>query len=244
MSDLFRSARSVLRRADYHIANLESEIETFTDTKPYTYICENNGNGTETHLYIFSQEFSDDISCIMFDAVNNLRAALDQMAFAVAVKHRGLSERFAYFPFTKDVRFWADRINGAKKDFPAEILALFERCKPYKGGNDTLWAVDYVANVKKHALLIPIGFGRAAIWQSNPGSDTILHGVWVSDKYEIKYTAPRDQHGAQRNFTYSIVISDAEEVINGKTPVSLLDAMRGEVTAVFAEAETICASMG
>jgi hypothetical protein len=244
MSDPFRSARSVLRRASHHIANLKQEIEVFTDTKPYTYRCEDNGNGFETHLYIFSPDFSDDISCIMFDAVNNLRAALDQMAYAIAFKYRGPSKNYAYFPFTKDFAFWDDRINGAKNDFPPEIIAFFERCQPYKGGNNTLWAVDYIANVKKHALLIPVGFGRAVVWQSNPGSDAILHGVWVSDKYEIKYTSPRDQHETQRNFTYSIVISDTEEVIDRQAPIALLDAICIEVARVIAEMEVICERIG
>lgn len=240
---MFTSAKSVLRRADHHIANLETEIHTLTPTKPYTYLVEDNGNGTDTHIYSFDKTFSDDMACIVFDAVNNLRTCLDQMTNAIAIRHRGPSKQWAYFPFSTCAE-WKNRVNGLKNDIPAKLLALFESFDAYKGGNDTLWAINYMANIQKHAVLIPIGFGRAVIWESQPGSNTILHGAWMSEKYEIKYTAPSANRGSNLNFTYAIVISDEEEVIDGQAPVALLDLMRIEVMRIMCEAETECSRIG
>ena len=46
---------------------------------------------------------------------------------------------------------------------PPEILALFRAFKPYKGGNDALWALNKLCNAKKHCALIPFDIGRANV---------------------------------------------------------------------------------
>jgi hypothetical protein len=165
MSDTFASAKSVLRRADHHITDLKSVIRGFTP-EPYSYRVDHDPvTGQYIHKAVFSQDFSDDVSCIMFDAVNNLRASLDQMTYAIAGKHKPgrKPDNFAPFPFAKDSAHWPNRIHGLKNDVPPEILAIFESFKPYKGGNDTLWALNEIANIKKHAILIPAGFGGTMI---------------------------------------------------------------------------------
>ena len=56
--------------------------------RKYTYRADHDPvSGKYIHKITFSQNFSDDVSCIMFDAVNNLRASLDQMTYAVAMRH-------------------------------------------------------------------------------------------------------------------------------------------------------------
>ena len=243
MTGLFTSAKSVFCRASQHITSLKTEINTFTPGKPYTYTVDVDADGI-THKFKFSESFSDDISCIMFDAINNLRASLDHMTYAIAVNHCGRDDIQALFPFAKDAAHWPAKINGLK-DVPSEICAVFKRFKPYKGGNDILWAINYMANIKKHAVLIPVGFGRAALWESDPGCDTTIHGVWNSKTNEIVLRTTRDANfEAKRNFTYSIVIHDAEEIIDGESPVMLLDAMSGEVNRVLMATEAECRRIG
>jgi len=167
MADIFRSAKSVFRRANHHITDLQSIIQGFAPgDKPYLQRTDHDPqSGKFIHKAIFDESFADDISCLFFDAVNNLRASLDQMTFAVAMKHRPSRdpEAFAPFPFASDDTYWPNRIKGLANDIPAEICAIFERFKPYKGGNDALWSLNYVANIKKHAILIPAGFGGKRI---------------------------------------------------------------------------------
>jgi len=241
--DLFTSAKSVFRRANHHITNLKSEINVSTPDKPYSYTVDVESDGTtQKHKFKFSESFSDDIACIMFDAINNLRSCLDQMTHAIARKHRGPSKNFAYFPICRDRVHWANRIKGMKNDLPAEIASLFEYFQPYKGGNDALWAVNYMANIKKHDVLIPVDFGRAVLWESSPGNDTIIHKVW--DKNEIEFTTPGTDFGRNREFSFSIVVRDAEEVVNDKSPVTLLDAMSREVERVLVGTEAECRRIG
>ena len=159
VADMFASARSFLRRANHHITDFKSVVGSGNIDKPYTVVPERDAD-----TGVFRECFSDDISCILFDAVNNLRACLDHMTVAIAAKHRG-GDDFVSFPFSDNA---ANRLNIIRRKrlpdhVPAEIVALFESFKPYKGGNDTLWAVNHLANVKKHAILVPVNFGVTII---------------------------------------------------------------------------------
>jgi hypothetical protein len=159
MADMFTSAKSVLRRANHHITDLESAVKVFAPDQPNAHVLEQDAKtGEYFHKLIRSEDFSDNISCIMFDAIGNLRACLDQMTYAIAVKHRGREKKFSSFPFASDETEWPNAIKRLKDNVPAEIIAAFERFKPYKGGNNTLWALNQLANFKKHALLVPAGY--------------------------------------------------------------------------------------
>jgi hypothetical protein len=246
MANLFTSAKSVLRRANHHITELKSAaIQTFTRDKPYTYRVDYDSEaGKYIHKAIFSEEFSDDISCIMFDAINNLRACLDQMTYAIATKHRGRENKFSSFPFASNETEWPNAIKRLKNNVPAEIIAIFEGFKPYKGGNDTLWALNYIANIKKHAILIPAGFGAALVsvpMQLGSPEFEFAREPFNADGNEIELL--RSQHanfGAQIQFTYTVVIRHSEEIINGQSPITLLDAISAEVRRVLVNTEAEC----
>jgi hypothetical protein len=243
MADIFMSAKSVLRRANHHIADLKSEIETFTADKPYSYVIERDSQtGKDAHIVRFSESFSDDLSCILFDAVNNLRSCLDQMTWAIQVKHSGI-KKTVYFPFASDATHWANKIKGLK-DLPGEIRTFFEGFKAYKGGDNTLFALNYIANTNKHALLIPHNFGKATM--RLPGAP--WYGMrtlgFSADKNEVVLFLTDSNQQAQAEFTYSIVIRDTEEVIKGKHPVTLLNAMSGVVERILLGTEAECRRIG
>ena len=244
MSDLFRSAKSVLNRADHHITDLQNTVRGTVLDKPYTYRADRDPNtGKYLHKVVFSESFSDDISCIMFDAAINLRACLDQMTFAIASQFRGGGD-FAQFPFASDADHWPARIKGLKNHIPPEIIAVFERFKPYKGGNDTLWALNYIANIKKHAILIPATFGEAMVTLPRvfAGSPSF---EWCNrtfgDDNEIKlFLCNAPDLSADIQFSFTVVIRHPEKVIEGKEPVSFLNAIRTEVASVMTLTEAEC----
>jgi hypothetical protein len=243
MSDIFRSAKSVLRRANHHIADLKSEIGTFTADKPYTYVIERDGQtGKDAHIVRFNTEFSDDLSCIMFDAVNNLRSCLDQLTWAIQVKHSG-SKNTAHFPFASDEAHWPNKIKGLK-NLPDEIVTFFKALKAYKGGDNTLFALNYIANTKKHALLIPHNFGKATLRLPGAPYYGMRNLGFNADKNEVVLFLTDSKHQAQAEFTYSVVIRDPEEVIQGKHPITLLNAMSGVVERVLLGTEAECRRIG
>jgi hypothetical protein len=247
MADIFTSAKSVFRRANHHITDLESAIKSIAPYHPYTYVLELDTKTDEfLHKLIRSEDFSDNISCIMFDAINNLRACLDQMTYAIAQRHRGGSD-FALFPFAKNVGHWPDKIKGLKNHVPADICAVFERFQPYKGGNNTLWAVNYLANIKKHALLVPAGYLGVAV-RILDGTDTppvdVTPASGNKNEIIIHHSPKIPSRHPNIEITYSIVLDNPEEIIHGQPPVPLLNAMSREVERVMIDTEIECRKIG
>jgi len=252
MSDMFASAKSVLRRADHHITDLDSVIGSHALDKKYTYRAEHDSiSGKYIHKIVFSSGFSDDISCIMFDAVNNLRASLDQMTYAVAMKHKpGRDPRaFHPFPFAGDLAHWPNKIRGLKNDIPSEIIAVFTSFKPYKGGNNILWALNEIANIKKHAILIPAAFGGAMISIPVTLSEEVgfefARAPFFTGRDEVElFRTSNPETSAHVGFSGTIVIRHPAEIINGQPPVPFLQLMRLEVGLIFAKTEVACEQLG
>jgi hypothetical protein len=121
----FASARSVLRRANHHITDFKFVVGSGNIDKPYTVVPERDADtGDYLHVIRFREGFSDDISCILFDAVNNLRACLDHMTFAIAAKHRG-GDDFVSFPFSDNAANWLNIIR--RKPLPDHVPAELSR---------------------------------------------------------------------------------------------------------------------
>jgi hypothetical protein len=249
MTDPFSSAKTVLRRANKHIADLNLAVEGFKAGEHYSTVIRFDPDfGKHLLKAKFNTQVFEDMSCIMFDAVSNLRACLDQMTHAVADNHRGRSKNFAYFPFAKDASFWPARINGMQNDLPIEVLNLFGCFQPYKGGNDTLWAVDHLANVNKHALLVPVGVGTGATLTfpqgGPPAGEFISVPAHLNRKDEIILAVrPETPLPRIRLRTY-VVIDHAEEVLQGRQPLGLLEIMSGYVAKVLRDTESVCQAIG
>jgi hypothetical protein len=249
MDDLFASAKSVFRRANHHITELDAAIKGGTSDKQPTYIIEQDTEtGDYLHKFRFREAFSDDVSCIMFDAINNLRASLDQMTFAIAVKCRGREDGdFAFFPVVTNLIDLPNRLNGLK-DVPLEIRAIFEGFKPYKGGNDALWALNYLAGIQKHALLVPVWFGGTTVRIQVGGivPPFAITRMDTASKNEIVIFRSTEFPKPHPNIeiTYNIIIDHPEKIIQGQPPVPLLNAIRSEVERVLVTTEAECRRLG
>lgn len=248
MPDLFASAKAVVRRANHHITDLDEAIKAFGPDKPYTLVVEYDPHfGKHLLKAKFDESFSVDISSIMFDAINNLRACLDHMTNVIQRAHTGRDVNYSSFPFAKDADLWPDKINGMK-DIPGEIRSLFSGFQPYKGGNNTLWALNYLANIKKHAVLVPVGFGVGSMLKlpaGMPHPQFVPVPAHLARKDEIiLFVAPDPNSIPQIEFRYSIVLDDTEEVIQGQAPVPLLNAMSREIGIVLWDTEVECRRIG
>jgi hypothetical protein len=98
-----------------------------------------------------------------------------------------------------------------------------------------------MANIKKHAILIPVGFGRTLTWDDTSG---VIPGNWDVKKNEITFRTINADSQSQLNFTYTIAIRDEEEIIDGQPPVALLNAMSAEVGRVLTDTEAECQRVG
>lgn len=154
MSDPFESARRKVARAKEHISTLERETVSFFSAKPYIRIAEPDSEARqlEVHKLRFSAGLPDQFATLTSDALHNLRDSLDNAGYALAIVAGKAAPLHTAFPFGGSAVDFENSL-GRCKDIPTEIHALFRAYKPYKGGNDFLWALNRLAVTDKHKLL-------------------------------------------------------------------------------------------
>jgi hypothetical protein len=152
MAGLFDSPRLTLERADHHIRDFADAVDGFTAKQSWTYFVDQTSSpGRDLHKIRF-HPLPKILPCILFDAANNLRAVLDQIGYASAVSAQSPSLKNIKFPFGPSAADFKNNVAGRCKDVPDEIRAIFEASNAYPGGNDTLWAINEIANTNKHLL--------------------------------------------------------------------------------------------
>lgn len=272
MGDLFASPRLAILRAQHHIDDLNSKINEFVSNKPWSYAIEQDLNARQDlHKIKFARRLPADLPCILFDAANNLRATLDQAGYASAIAGGETNPKRTNFPFGDDLAGLNNNIEGRKvcEHCPPEITTLFRAFKPYKGGNDALWALNKLCNTKKHFALVPFDIGRASlsIMQASEPVRSIEPGFmkitikgtisgfasgmsvrnpdWDPDKYEI--TLARTPIGGNPNYKAHVALNiaiDGIENLGGKPAVGVLRNMVRVVESVLGATEAECRRMG
>lgn len=145
-------------RANQHIAELDAAIRLFLDSSPYEVSPNHNYQTREMEWYLTKADpIPPSISAIAGDAIQNLRSALDHLAWQLVLANRGIPKiRVTGFPITKSSQEHASakcrrKIEGMRQAAIDAIDAL----KPYDGGNETLWRLHCLNNIDKHRLLLP-----------------------------------------------------------------------------------------
>jgi hypothetical protein len=98
----------------------------------------------------------EDIPLILGDAIHNLRTSLDFVATEIT-STANKPVRYSKFPFRETRREVIAAINGGlvKAAPPTVIGAILDEIKPYKGGNDALYALHDLDITDKHLLIVP-----------------------------------------------------------------------------------------
>ena len=130
------SCRLRLGRASEHLGTLKDEISAWSDTDPYSLVRKRNPDATcySIFLRVWNEPPLQRWSLITGDCVNNLRAALDHLVYAVAVHETKRDpppdERRLAFPITDKSNLF---VNEARriKSLSAPVRAEIERLQPY-----------------------------------------------------------------------------------------------------------------
>jgi hypothetical protein len=250
MINIFTSPNKMLNRGKRHISDLETQINSFIHDKPWSRVVEIDVDGvTELHKIKFTKTLSEDMPHIVFDAANNLRSALDQTAFQIARRHTGIDNpKSAKFPIGPTESDMLNNLAGGCRDLPAEIQALFRTFKPYKRGNNVIWALNELCNAPKHKILVPVELSGGTITVSDGSFQGPVAATWDWDreKNEITYMKTRVGEASTYNldFALGIAFDNVIQVIDRKSPVAVLRAMAGEVERVLMAAEVECLRIG
>src|SRR5205807_7666926 len=91
--------------------------------------------------------------------INTLRSSLDILATSLAARSGVCKPEDAYFPVARsETAFNAGNYKGSKfvKGLPGAERAIIEALKPYKGGNEPLYALHQLDIMRKHRRLIEV----------------------------------------------------------------------------------------
>lgn len=247
VTDSFASARKCLIRGKHHIVDLEAGIIAFLETQPYTCIVKPDPDGVhKTKKIVWHKPFPEEWDSMAADAVVNLRAALDQAVFAIFGLSRIVKPRQAKFPFADSLRDLEG--NSVLIYFPKNIKPFFLGLKPYKGGNDLLWALNRMCNTNKHRLLTPICLFRGPVQvfaERISGNAGIPVPQW--DGTENKITLPDPQTNAKTRYhvNFEVVIAFNEvEVVRGQPVVAVLNDLAGIVERILLAIEAEARRLG
>jgi hypothetical protein len=239
MTDPFSSSKYSIEHAKGHIFAFDQAHSLFINSRPYTLVVEQNADGTEDfHKIKMTKPMPPQLAGIAFDAINNMRNALDQACFAVGTAAGGRG-RQSHFPFGNDASTVKGKGKGKGKsaDLPEEVFDLIVSYQPYSGGNDLLWALNKLCNSQKHEVIIPIGLFNTAIHIDRLEMTNVismqLPPKWDRSKNEM--IVAHLKHGSKfnGNFQVNIFIAFAKiDVVDGQPVLPILHELIGMVESI------------
>jgi hypothetical protein len=228
----FDSPRLTLERAKHHMRDLDQVVQAFTDERPWSYVVDTESQAPNSVYKIkFRKLPPAEAACIIFDAVNNLRATLDQIGYSAATASGKITPRGANFPFGDTAEKVEELLHESRahQNLPPEIKDLFRSVEPYKGGSgQLLWAINRLCNTKKHSTLVPTMIKEA--WAFTDRADgtpigTDLGGShWMHDEGELilRVVPPEDDTHFSGRFSFTVSV-DSVDIIRDKPIVALLE---------------------
>lgn len=156
----FEASYNKVQWADGRMMDLLWEIQAFTQSIPYTEATEPDPEEPDHTVYKIKLTHDIPSSTVNLagDIIHNLRSALDNAVFDIALATGKTDPRYAAFPFANTIDEMTNSL-GRCKDVPTPIHSLFCGFQPYENGNDYLWALNKLSNTDKHRVLQPFGTG-------------------------------------------------------------------------------------
>ncbi len=251
MRDIFAGPKSLLAGANEDINEREGQIRAFFDPEPYTLVIEHNRKtGFDTHKIKLTKKFPEKLSRLAAHIVADLRSVLDQAGFACATASGNTRLKQTYFPFARTKADINGVIRRRCKDLPPEIVTLFRLFNAYRGGDNLLWALNAIANSRKHRVIVPIGQGTGGGIAKNfhcPGKikSFAFPPIWNTTKNEVVLC----EVGHDLNTTYDLSISfyvafGEIDVVGGQPVDRVLNTLSSKVSDILIATEAEAKRIG
>lgn len=151
-----------IERAKKHISNLESEIKTFFDSKPYEIGTKRDPEvGKLIYYVIRANAVPNCIAAIAGDAIHNLRSVLDHIAqhlFLLGPNRTSGPGGHDNFIIGKSATEFKSMLQGKIKDLRPNAVEVLRSIEPYQGGKGhELWVLHRLDIIDKHRLLVTVG---------------------------------------------------------------------------------------
>ncbi len=189
--------------------SLKAERAAWLKERPYRTWTEPNADGTRKLFFVeVLDQPPPHLSLIIGDCLHNLRAALDNLAFELAIAHKGepLSSTIAgnsEFPIfaSENLKKFDEMLGGVHPSAKAEIEGLQPYNRGHKFRNDPLWKLNKLSILDKHRLPHVVLFALASISYFVPDSIGIEEiepiNFTVEDRAPIAQYPAFDSTGAE-----------------------------------------------
>jgi hypothetical protein len=146
-----------IERAKHHIKDLEVAAWSFLASSPYVVNTKRDQLTRKLIYYVASvREPPPSLAQIAGDAIQNLRSALDHLAYQLVLAGNGTPSRRTCFPIFETPEKCKAELRGKLEGMPEAAEKAIAEFKPYKGGNDLLWKLHSLNNIDKHRELIVV----------------------------------------------------------------------------------------
>jgi hypothetical protein len=182
-----------IERAKQHLLEFDGLAKSFQEA--YREIVVSNVDFTGGPLQMFGGALdirrypvaSFKLLAVAGDIVQNLRSALDHLAYQLAeVGTPGATpSEWVAFPIVRDAKDYESAKARKVQGMTPEAIKAIDALKPYKGGNDELWRLHELSNIDKHrfaftlfrdGLFLGDGFeGHYWLRTQEPLFDGIMH---------------------------------------------------------------------
>lgn len=238
-----------VKRAEKHIADVKRAVEAFDGGGSYrTWFDYDSEPGRTLIKLRFLDSPNEWLSCCAADAVQNLRCALDHLAWQVHMRYlagggKRLNPKKVVFTISddRDEYFRADRQGAIESIGGPMWVSFLNKQKPYRGGNEMLYALHLANNLDKHRGILELGKTPVGIAvPSALGTAVSLDGFrrWaLEDEVTIASYDGHVQGDNDVDTAFAIVFGDVEGIEN--EPVSeTLDKLTYAVKLILERART------
>lgn len=244
--DPFDSLREVLSNARDHINDLDARIKAFFEREPYARVIDfDRDTGEDVYKVRLTARLPGKLAAVTKDAFANLRDALDHAVYASAVSIRpGTSPNNTSFPFSYDAIGVHEKLNKEVIGVPPAIRTLIEGLRPHKTGDQTLWGLNSIRNVKTHRVLVPLGAaaidGSVGLIRGHIGQGRIGFSRWDATKNEIEYMrlvrAPHTHLEHHVRASFDVLFGDVK-VFAGRKAIPTLNEVADKVGSILGAIE-------
>jgi hypothetical protein len=153
-------AKVKVERAKENLKEFDRIAETFRDKNHTIVVAHGHGKFSysagppDTRTYPVR---SFELFAVAGDIVNNLRSALDHLAWQLVEANGSIPSKHTAFPITTDAKTYEEAKARKVQGMSTDAVRLIDSLKPYQGGNDALWRLHEICNIDKHQTIVAVG---------------------------------------------------------------------------------------
>jgi hypothetical protein len=152
-----------LDRASHHLNTLNAKALEWREGKTHRYVSDIDRESGKQFVYIrFPEPVPAELRLIIGDCLHNLRSALDNLAYELAVRHHGSSPLPEPFDRRSEFPIFGDRPMDERERrnkigcIHPRAQAIIKRLQPHNRGDmfasDPLWKLHQLSNMDKHRV--------------------------------------------------------------------------------------------